>query len=125
MDREKLHQRIEKRMNILNESRDDMRPCEIYKVLVKSNKKHPSLRTVYRWVERFKNGKKDVNDLPRTGHPISKKTRANIECVSKMINKNPNLTLKKIKCKIPISIGCLHQIVNDCLKMKKTNKMWH
>jgi transposase len=124
MDRETLTQRIEKRLNILSESKPELRPCEIYRALVRSNKKHPSLRTVYRWVDRFKNGKQNVNDLPRSGHPVSKKTIANINRVANMVNKNPNLTLKQIKKKVSVSIGCLHQILNDCLKKKKTNKIW-
>ena len=41
----------------------------------------PSKATVYRWIERFKNGDEDIHDAPHPGRPTSSKIRKNIEAV--------------------------------------------
>lgn len=108
-----LANRIENRLNIFTELQFGKKPCEIYTTLKKTNQNAPSLRTVYRWVNNIQNSRQYLNDLPRSGHPITKKTLKNINIVNRMLSENPNITLNQIKHSTDISIGCLHQIVND------------
>ena len=52
----------------------------------------PSDRTVARWAKRFREGREDVNDDPRSGRPVSELTDENIELVREVINNDPHST---------------------------------
>ncbi|CAF5167834.1 unnamed protein product, partial [Rotaria sp. Silwood1] len=52
----------------------------------------PSYRTVPRWENRFREGREDVNDDPRSSRPVSKLTDENIELVRQVINNDPHPT---------------------------------
>ena len=41
----------------------------------------PAYLTVEKWAERFREGREDVNDDPRSGRPVSELTDENIELV--------------------------------------------
>jgi hypothetical protein len=81
-----LANRIENRLNIFTELQFGKKPCEIYTTLKKTNQNAPSLRTVYRWVNNIQNSRQYLNDLPRIGHPITKKTLKNINIVNGMLS---------------------------------------
>jgi hypothetical protein len=117
-----LANRVENRLNIFSQLRFGKKPCEIFRALKNTNQNAPSLRTVYRWVKNIQNSRQYLNDLPRIGHPVSKKTQKNINLVNTMLVDNPNITLKQIKHNTDISIGCLHQIICDGGAKKKCSK---
>ena len=47
------------------------------------------------WYNQFKEGREDVNDDARPGHPSTSKTDANIEAVKKMILDNRRITIRR------------------------------
>ena len=49
----------------------------------------PSYMTVCRWITRFKEGNKDLNDELRSGAPITVTTPANIKFIADLIEENP------------------------------------
>jgi transposase len=55
-----------------------------------------TMKTVYKWFERFRNGCELVEDEERSGHPSTSKTQENVERVSKMIRSNRRLTIREI-----------------------------
>jgi len=44
-----------------------------------------TMKTVYKWLERFRNGCESIEDEERSGRPSTSKTQENVERVSKMI----------------------------------------
>jgi len=44
-----------------------------------------TMKTVYKWFERFRNGCESVEDEERLGRPSTSKTQENVGRVSKMI----------------------------------------
>jgi transposase len=84
----------------------------------------PSYRTVARWAQRFREGREDVNDDPRSGRPVSELTDENIELVRQVINNDPHSTYDEIIAETSLSYGTIERIIHDCLKMKKVTSRW-
>ena len=55
-----------------------------------------TLKMVYKWFERFRNGCELVEDEERSGHPSTSKTKENVERVSEMIRSNRRLIIREI-----------------------------
>jgi len=55
-----------------------------------------TMKTVYKWFERFHNGCESVEDEERLGRPSTSKTQENVERVSEMIQSNRRLTIREI-----------------------------
>jgi len=53
-----------------------------------------TMKTVYKWFERFRYGCESVEDDERSGRPSTSKTQENVERVSEMIRSNRRLTLR-------------------------------
>ena len=95
-------------------------PKTIYEELATAlGSKAPSYPTVAEWAKRFREGREDVNDDPRSGRPVSELTDENIELVREVINNDPHSTYDDIIAEIFLSHGTIERIIHDCLKMKK------
>ena len=79
----------------------------------------PSYTTVTRWAKRFREGREDVNDDPRSGRPVSELTDENIELVGQVIHSDPHSTYDDIIAETSLSHGTIEQIIHNYLKMKK------
>jgi transposase len=55
-----------------------------------------TMKTVYKWLERFRNGCESVKDEERSERPSTSKTQENVERVSEMIRSNRRLTVREI-----------------------------
>ena len=55
-----------------------------------------TMKTGYKWFERFRSGCESVEHEERSGHPSKSKTQENVERVSEMIRSNRRLTIRKI-----------------------------
>ena len=58
--------------------------------------KVPSYPTVAEWAKRFREGREDVNDDPRSARPLSELTDENIELTREIINNDPHSTYDDI-----------------------------
>ncbi|CAF1054698.1 unnamed protein product [Rotaria sordida] len=56
----------------------------------------PSYPTVTEWAKRFREGREDVNDDPRSRRPVSELTDENIELVREVITNDPHSTYDDI-----------------------------
>ena len=62
-----------------------------------------TMKTVYKWFERFRNDCESGEDEERSGRPSTSKTRENVERVSEMIRSNRRLTIREISYDLNIS----------------------
>ncbi|CAF1115050.1 unnamed protein product [Rotaria sp. Silwood1] len=84
----------------------------------------PSYPTVRRWAKRFREGRDDVTDDPRSGRPISVLTDENVECVRQVIEDDPHSTYDDIMGETDLSRGTIERIIHDRLKMRKVTSRW-
>ena len=84
----------------------------------------PSYTIVTRWAKRFREGKEDVNDDPRSASPVSEVTGENIELLRQVISNDPHSTYDEIIPDASLSHGTIERIIHDYLKMKKVTSRW-
>ena len=71
-----------------------------------------TMKTVYKWFERFRNGCESVEDEERSGRPSTSKTQENVAKVCEMIRSNRQLIIKEISEDLNIS----------CVRRKRPEK---
>jgi histone-lysine N-methyltransferase SETMAR len=79
----------------------------------------PSLRTVERWCQLFREGREEVEDQARLGRPVTETTSENIEQVRLLIDDDPYMTIEEMQEQTDLSYGTIHRIITDHLKLKK------
>lgn len=84
----------------------------------------PSYTTVTGWAKRFREGREDVNDDPRSGRLVSELTDENIELVRQVISNDPHSTYDEIIAETLLSFGTIERIIHDCLKLRKLTSRW-
>ncbi|CAF3736262.1 unnamed protein product [Rotaria sp. Silwood1] len=84
----------------------------------------PSYSTVTRWAKRFREGRDDVTDDPRSDRPISVLTDENVERVRQVIEDDPHSTYDDIMGETDLSHGTIERIIHDRLKMRKVTSRW-
>ncbi|GBM47827.1 Putative uncharacterized protein FLJ37770 [Araneus ventricosus] len=80
-----------------------------------------SKKCVFEWFKRFKNGKEDVKDEPRSGRPPTSTTPDNIERVRRMLADDRRLSLKMIAEELKISLNSVSNIIHEHLQKRKKN----
>ena len=84
----------------------------------------PSLSTIQRWFNRFRNGEKNLQDKQRSGRPITTITQTNTCVVRAFIKGNPYCSYDEIEAEIQLSRGLIFNIIHESLKMKKITSRW-
>jgi len=84
----------------------------------------PPYKTVSRWAKRFRDGREDVEDDPRSGRPITAHTLTNIEIVRRLIEDDPHTTYIEIEAQTLLSQGTICTIIHDSLKLRKITCRW-
>ena len=84
----------------------------------------PSLLTVIRWFNKFRNGNENLEDKHRSGRPITETTPTNIDRIRKVIDNNPWSTYDDIEAETLLSRGTIQTIIHDHLKLKKITSRW-
>ncbi|UYV76625.1 hypothetical protein LAZ67_14001499 [Cordylochernes scorpioides] len=74
---------------------------------------------VYRWYKMFSEGREDVNDEERAGHPSTSTTDKKVNEVEKMILANRRITVREVAEDLNISIGSCHSIFINDLGMRR------
>ena len=102
----------------------EIHPKTIHKKLATAwGPSSPSYTIVTRWVKRFREGRKDVNDDPQSSSSLSEFTVEDIELVRQVISNDPHSTYDEIITGTSLSLSLSHstieRIIHDWLKMKK------
>ena len=80
-----------------------------------------TMKTVYKWFERFRNGFESVEDEERSGRPSTSKTQEKVERVSEMIRSNRRLSIREIAQDLNISYGSVQNILTTDLNMRRVS----
>jgi len=83
-----------------------------------------SLVTIRRWVVRFKAGKTDLEDMHRSGRPITEKSPSNIALIESLIDDNPRISYSYLEEYTSMSRGTLIRIIKDELHLSKRSSRW-
>jgi len=80
-----------------------------------------TMKTVYKWFERFCNGCESVEYEERSGSPSTSKTQEDVERVSEMIRSNRQLTIREISEDLNISYGSVKNILTTDLNVRRVS----
>jgi len=81
-----------------------------------------TMKTVYKWFERFCNVCVSVEDEERSGRPSTSKTQENVERVSEMIRSNGRLTIREIAEDLNIPYDSFQNILTTDLNMRRVSE---
>ena len=73
---------------------------------------------------RFNLRKKNLKDQARSGAPITKSTKVNIERIRTLIEEIPNISIHEIEAETSLSYGTIQNILTNKLKMRKLTSRW-
>ena len=80
-----------------------------------------TMKTVYKWFERFRNGCESAEDEERSELSSASKTPENVERVSEMIRSNRRLTTGEISEDLNIFYGSVQNILTTDLNMRRVS----
>jgi histone-lysine N-methyltransferase SETMAR len=83
-----------------------------------------SYTTVAEWIQRFKQGRTSIEDLPRTGRPVTEATDLNIEVIRALNDENPHISIRYMVFETGLSYDTINRIIHDGLKLKKLCARW-
>ena len=74
---------------------------------------------VFEWHKRFREGREEVEDDPKSGRPLSAKTDRNIELVNQLVRQDRRLTIRMMAEELEMSKESVRTILVENLGMKK------
>ncbi|XP_051942683.1 protein GVQW3-like [Hippocampus zosterae] len=74
---------------------------------------------VFEWCKRFKEGREDVEDNPRSGRLSTSRTEANVERVRQMLLADRRLTVRLIANELGLNRDNVWKIITEDLGMRK------
>ena len=74
---------------------------------------------VFVWCKRFKEGREDVEDDPRSGRPSTSRNEANVERVKQMVRGDRRLTVRQIADELGMNHNSVWKIITEDLGMQK------
>ena len=84
----------------------------------------PTYCTVIRWINRFKEGKEDLEDNPRSGRPSTSTDPKTVARAAQLLEVDRRRTLEEIADVCGISYGSAQTIVTQHLGMNKVCARW-
>ena len=84
----------------------------------------PKKSCVYKWIERFRDGREAVEDDEGRGRPTTSKNNENIDFVKNLVKEDRRLTVYQIAETVGISVGSAHSILHDDLCLSKLSAQW-
>ena len=93
---------------------------ETFKLLQEIYKDATVSRTrIFKWHKRFKEGREDVEDDPRSKRPTTSRTNENVERVREKVRSDRRLTVRMIADESSINSERVWKIITEDLGMKK------
>jgi len=75
-------------------------------------------RTVFRWVQRFREGREDPKDDARSGRSCASSGNENIDCVRSLVLSDRRLTVRMIAEELCLGKSSIYTILTEHLDMK-------
>ena len=83
-----------------------------------------SYSQVTRWVNEFKNGRECVQDAHRAGRTVTAPDSYNTEKLKRLLKSDRRITCEEMGHELEISVGSVHIILHNHLKMRKVSARW-
>lgn len=83
-----------------------------------------SQATVYRWVNRFRDGRESLEDDPRSGCPATSVYDATVRLVEDIVLEDRHVTYQEIEDRLGIAAPQVHKILHDRLQLNKVAARW-
>jgi len=78
-------------------------------------------RTVFKWVQRFREGREDPKDDASSGRPSTSSGNENIDRVRSLLRSDRQLTVRMIAEELGLGKSSIHTILTEHLEMKKAS----
>ena len=75
--------------------------------------------TVFKWLQRFREGREDPKDYARSGRPSTSRVKENIDRVRPLVLSDCRLTVTMIAEELGLGKSSVHTILREHLHMKK------
>ena len=112
--------RMEQRINLKFLVKLRKSPTECFKLLTEVyGEDEMSRPRVFKWHKRFKSGREEVEDDPRSGRPSTTKTDKNIVRVKQMVRSDRRLTIRMIADNLDLNRESVRSILLHDLGMRK------
>ena len=97
---------IEQRINLKFLVRLGKTPTETFNLLQEVyGDATMSTTRIFEWHKRFREGREDVEDDPKSGRPITSRTNENVECVREKVRSDRRLTVRMIADELSMNRG--------------------
>ena len=104
---------------------EGVKPSEVYRrISAQYGSSCLNQINVYKWIERFKDGRTSIKDEPREGRPSEVKTSENQQAVNDLILAEKRLTVEEIVQQLRISTCNAHHIIREVLQFSQVSYCW-
>ena len=111
---------IEQRINLKFLVRLGKTPTETFNLLQEVYGDATMSRTrIFEWHKRFREGREDVEDDPKSGRPTTSRTNENVECVREKVRSDRHLTVRMIADELSMNSERVWRIITEDLGMRK------
>ena len=79
----------------------------------------PKKSTTYKWINRFRSGRNEIEDEPRSGRSSTSVYEKNTDAVRDMIEKDRRIITESVADTLNTSMGSAHTILVESLELSK------
>ncbi|PNF36332.1 hypothetical protein B7P43_G00518 [Cryptotermes secundus] len=83
-----------------------------------------SVKNVRSWVRQFKEGRTSCDNEPKQSRHCTSRSDNMVERVEKVVLEDRQLSVENIASKVGISVGSVHTILHEDLRMRKVSSRW-
>ncbi|PNF39208.1 hypothetical protein B7P43_G01302 [Cryptotermes secundus] len=83
-----------------------------------------NVKNVRSWVRQFKEGRTSCDNKPKQSWPPTSRSDNMVERVEKVVLEDWRLSVENIASKVGISVGSVHTILHEDLRMRKMSSRW-
>ena len=117
---------IEQRINLKFLVRLGKTPTETFNLLQEVYGDATMSRTrIFEWHKRFREGREDAEDDPRSGSPTTSRTNENIKRVREKVCSDHRLTVRMIADELSMNSERVWRIITEDLGIKKFVRKWY
>jgi hypothetical protein len=84
----------------------------------------PSITSVYKWFQNFRNGHTSTSNAERSGRPVEATTLEIVDKIHDMVMDDRRVKVQEIASAVGISSERVHNILHQHLNMRKLSARW-